>query len=195
VGAIVGVGVLVAIGASGISVGRVVVNGIGEGAVYALVALGIVMVYRSTRVLNFAQGELGTMPAFVVLALMLGGDLAAEVDPAAVGAMTMVGYTLLAVLLGAVLAVGIHALVIQRLSSASPVTTLVATASVFLLLTGTQLAVFEPRARRFPRMLDGAPCLAADGDGCARYLAVFGTRITWHNLVILVLLLPQNDAS
>jgi branched-chain amino acid transport system permease protein len=183
------VAALVAIGISDVQLGRVIVNGVNEGAVFALVALGIVLVYRSTRVLNFAQGELGTMPAFVVLFLMLGGGLDGEVDPAAFGFVVMVGFTLLAMLLGATLGVGINTLVIQRLARSSPVTSLVATASVFLLLTGMQLAVFEPRARRFPRLVEGAPCLGREGDECVRFLAVFGTRITWQNLVVLVVLL------
>jgi branched-subunit amino acid ABC-type transport system permease component len=32
-------------------------TGIGIGAVYALVALGIVLIFRATNVVNFAQGE------------------------------------------------------------------------------------------------------------------------------------------
>ena len=35
--------------------------GIREGAIYAGLALAIVIIYRSTRVINFAQGELATM--------------------------------------------------------------------------------------------------------------------------------------
>ncbi|MEZ5175589.1 MAG: branched-chain amino acid ABC transporter permease [Acidimicrobiia bacterium] len=36
---------------------RVVVSGLGSGAIYAMVALGFVLVYRGTKVINFAQGE------------------------------------------------------------------------------------------------------------------------------------------
>jgi len=42
-----------------------VVSGLSTGGVYASLALGLVIVYRSTRVINFAQGELSTFSTFV----------------------------------------------------------------------------------------------------------------------------------
>jgi branched-chain amino acid transport system permease protein len=40
------------------------------GALSALVALGMALVYRSNRILNFAQADLGTLPVVLVLMLM-----------------------------------------------------------------------------------------------------------------------------
>ena len=48
---------------------RRVLQGIVLGLLTSLVALGIVLVYRSNRVLNFAQGELGLLPT--ILSVML----------------------------------------------------------------------------------------------------------------------------
>src|SRR3954449_11550211 len=42
-----------------------------RGFIYALIAMGIVLVYRSSRVINFAVGDLG-VPAAALLALMVG---------------------------------------------------------------------------------------------------------------------------
>ncbi len=42
------------------------VGGIALGAIYALIALGFVIVYRSTHILNFAQGAILTLGAYVV---------------------------------------------------------------------------------------------------------------------------------
>ena len=49
-------------------------TGIGIGAVYALVALGFVLIFRATNVVNFAQGEFSMVAAFlmVVFAVDLG---------------------------------------------------------------------------------------------------------------------------
>ena len=44
-------------------------TGIGIGAVYALVALGFVLIFRATNVVNFAQGE------FSMVAMMTGRKL------------------------------------------------------------------------------------------------------------------------
>jgi branched-chain amino acid transport system permease protein len=64
-------------------------NGLAAGAVYALVAISFGIVYRTTRVFNFAQGDFGALGAYV--ALTAGTTLALPawtgliVGPVAVG--------------------------------------------------------------------------------------------------------------
>jgi len=48
---------------------QLMVTGFVVGSVYALVALGFVLIYKSSRVINFAQGELVLVGAFVCLSL------------------------------------------------------------------------------------------------------------------------------
>jgi branched-chain amino acid transport system permease protein len=45
---------------------QVLLVGIGDGAVYAMLGLGLVVIYRSTGLLNFAQGELAMFSTFIV---------------------------------------------------------------------------------------------------------------------------------
>ena len=45
--------------------------GVVQGMITALIAMGIVLVYRSSRVINFAVGDLG-VPATALLAIMVG---------------------------------------------------------------------------------------------------------------------------
>ena len=40
-----------------------IVEGLSSGAIYASLALALVLVYRATRIVNFAQGEMGTFSA------------------------------------------------------------------------------------------------------------------------------------
>lgn len=40
--------------------------GLGNGAVYAMIAMGLVVIYRSTGLLNFAQGEIAMFTTFLV---------------------------------------------------------------------------------------------------------------------------------
>ena len=47
-----------------------VVAGLASGGIYALLALAIVIVHRATGVLNFAQGEMATLSAFVCWSLL-----------------------------------------------------------------------------------------------------------------------------
>lgn len=49
---------------------QLVINGLVVGSIYALVAMGFVIIYKSTSVLNFAQGEFLLLGAYVSLALL-----------------------------------------------------------------------------------------------------------------------------
>ena len=48
-------------------------TGLSAGSLYAMVALGIVLIYRSTRVLNFAHGDVATLATFVAFTLLSRG--------------------------------------------------------------------------------------------------------------------------
>ena len=45
--------------------GLLILSGIANGSIYAVVALGLTLIYRSTRVLNFAHGEIFTLGAYL----------------------------------------------------------------------------------------------------------------------------------
>jgi branched-chain amino acid transport system permease protein len=47
-----------------------VVSGLASGGIYGALALAIVLIHRATGVLNFAQGELATLSAFICWALV-----------------------------------------------------------------------------------------------------------------------------
>lgn len=49
---------------------QLVINGLVVGSIYALVALGFVVIYKSSSILNFAQGEFLMLGAYVCLALV-----------------------------------------------------------------------------------------------------------------------------
>lgn len=152
------------------SVIEVLIFGIQRGAIFSLVGLGLALVYKATRILNFAQGELGTMPAFVAFLVMVGFDT--QADDADRG--LLVPGTIAAVATGVVLGVALYLLVIRRLGQVSAATSLVATTGVTLLLTTIEINVFEVRGRRFPRFVDGG-------------FRMVGTDIIveYHTLVVL----------
>src|SRR3970282_2928839 len=54
-----------------VDLAQYLVGGLTAGTLYGLVALGIVLLYRSSRVLNFAHGDLATLAAFVGFTLLL----------------------------------------------------------------------------------------------------------------------------
>src|SRR5260370_7072098 len=49
---------------------QLTINGLVVGCIYSLVALGFVIIYKSSGILNFAQGEFLLLGAYVFLAIV-----------------------------------------------------------------------------------------------------------------------------
>ena len=50
---------------------EVVVLGTITGLIYALLAIGLILAYKSSRVINFAHGEMGAMAAGIIPPLVI----------------------------------------------------------------------------------------------------------------------------
>lgn len=50
---------------------QLIVSGLSQGAIYAIIALGFVLIYKSTRILNFAQGDLMMVGSYLWFALVV----------------------------------------------------------------------------------------------------------------------------
>ncbi len=181
----------------GLSLAFTLANGLSVGAVYALVALGVALVYKATKVINFAQGALGSFPALVALWVLLEFDLTQAT--AAPSTLRFAVVALGAVLLGAALAVAMNLLVIQQLANAAPVTSLVATTGIALMLIALETILFEVKTRRFPRLIDGAPdgfeigpfCFSQVQDGACvadGTFALGGLEVPWNTVLIVIVL-------
>jgi len=73
---------------------QLLVTGLVTGSVYSLVALGFVLIYKSTSIINFAQGEFVLVGAYVCLWIVSG--LGVPFIPAFI--LTMVGAVVLGIL-------------------------------------------------------------------------------------------------
>ena len=72
-----------------------ILSGLATGSLYSLVALGLALIYRSTRILNFAHGDIataGTFCAFTLLGLNLNYGLAALIAILAGAGLAMIFY-------------------------------------------------------------------------------------------------------
>ncbi|MHB8681586.1 MAG: branched-chain amino acid ABC transporter permease [Acidimicrobiales bacterium] len=121
------------LGTVGGTLGVPLASGIVTGCVYGLVALGIVLVYRSNRIFNFAQAEFGSVAAFVALSFLNGlGPFPKVPYPLAV---------LFGLAAGALTGLATERLVIRPLFRASRATLLVATAGTALFLISAQAVI------------------------------------------------------
>lgn len=120
-----------------------VVLGLFQGAVYGLLAVGLVLVYKGTRVFNFAQGEFGTVAAFVGWALLVHASLPYP--------LAFLAGLLAAVLMGLVM----ERAVVRPLFDSPRIILLVATVGVALLAIALTVLFAKPQARVMPPMLPG----------------------------------------
>ena len=71
---------------------QLIIGGAAIGCIYALIALGFVLIYKATETVNFAQGDLMMIGGFVGLSAMtLGGMPYWAAFLATVAAMLLVG--------------------------------------------------------------------------------------------------------
>lgn len=145
--------------------------GVMNGAVFGLVALGLVLVYKGTRVFNFAQGEFGTIAAYLLFLSLNRGW------PYWVGILVALAGT---VFIGLVLERG----VIRPLINAPRINVLVATIAAALFMIGMEILI----ARIEPRSLN--PIIAAvDSSGNPNGVTVFNLPIEPQRLIALGVLL------
>lgn len=113
--------------------------GLSSGSLYALVALGLVLVYRSARVLNFAHGDVATLGTFVAFAAVTRGL------PMSVGLP-------LAIVAGAGVAMLFYfgALVPMQRKGATPLGSVILTIGLALILQGFTVWVWGAEPDRFP---------------------------------------------
>ncbi|HEX9235414.1 MAG TPA: branched-chain amino acid ABC transporter permease [Actinomycetota bacterium] len=140
---------------------KFMVVGVFQGATYGLLAVGLVLVYKGTRTFNFAQGEFGTVAAYVTYALFANAGLP-------YGVAVLVGL-LCAVLVGLI----VERLVVRPLLNAPRLTLLVATVGVALFIISVTIIVGQV----VPRVL--APAIPG------RAIYIFGAGIQPQQLLIL----------
>ena len=110
--------------------------GIREGAIYAGLALAIVLIYRSTRVINFAQGEMATFTTFVAWSLMNQGLSFWAAFPIVL-AIAFAG------------GIAIERIVIRPVENASVLTIVIITLGLALLLNGLMSMIWGGQNRQF----------------------------------------------
>jgi len=141
---------------------QALVNGVIFGAPYSLLALGLVLVYKGSRVFNFAQGEFGTVGAFVTLLLQSHVPLL----------LAVIG----GVISGAVMGLATERFVVQPLFDAPKVTLLVATAAVALGAIALQLAIGDAEIRTLRPLVSGDAFVIAN------------VPVLWQQLLIILAL-------
>jgi branched-chain amino acid transport system permease protein len=141
---------------------QLLVAGLATGGIYALVAIGFVLLWQTSQTINFAQGEFVMVPAFFVLAAMKLGGVSFPV----------------AMLLGFLVTVVVLGLLFKRLL----VDPIIRHGVLPLVISSIALAIFLKESVKEFYAADAQPFPAA---WATTNLTVGGAVVSVQNLVII----------
>ena len=113
-------------------------TGLSDGAIYGSLALALVLIYKATEVINFAQGEMAMFTTYIAWALMGHGSTFEWWAFFATLGIAFVG--------GAAL----QQTVIRPLERASVLTAVMATIALLVILNGLAAWIWSPQLQFFP---------------------------------------------
>ena len=123
---------------------QMIVSGIALGAIYGLIALGIVMVYKATGILNFAHGESAMLSAFVAFTLFKLG-------------LPVWAVVVLTLLFGAALGMSIERLVIRHFIGKPLLSSAITTLGMYLIFGDLAIWIWGKDTQELPSLFSAAP--------------------------------------
>ncbi len=142
-----------------------VISGVTVGSTYGLTALGFTMIFNTTEIINFAQGEF----------VMLGGMLA--VFAVRWGGLPLPAAVALSVLLTTAAGVVVDRLTIRPVRGRSVITLIIITVGVSILLRGGAMLVFGKDTFSLPGFSGADPMLVGGAAVLPQSLWVVGITI------------------
>jgi branched-chain amino acid transport system permease protein len=135
--------------------------GTGSGAVYAAIAVGLVLTYRSSGVLNFAHGAVAMYATYVFVALRVDGELFLPIPGSVgrlhVGELPTAAAAVVAIVAAALLEVLAYLLVFRPLRRAPALSRVVASVGLMLTLQAVVTLQYGADAVAVPTILPNEP--------------------------------------
>ena len=143
---------------------QLVIDGIAIGSIYGALALALVLIFRSTGIVNFAQGEMAMFSTFIAWGLVEAGL------PLLLALICALGLSLLG-------GMAIERILIRPVEGQDPLTILIVTLGLFILINSAAGWIWGFENRGFPRALpDGSADIA-------------GVTISYESIGIVAILL------
>jgi branched-chain amino acid transport system permease protein len=124
---------------------QLIVSGMAVGILYGLVALGVVLIFKSTNILNFAHGELAMVSTFFAYTLLTNLRLP---YPLAV---------ILTLVFAALIGYGIERFITRPFIGSAQMTVVIVTLGLFLLLGVVAMWIWGKDPLTFPSMIPDKP--------------------------------------
>ena len=130
--------------------GQVIVSGLAIGSLYALMALALVLIYQSTDVINFAQGELATFTTFVAWTLITHAKL-----PWAVA-------FLITLVVAAITGALVERLIVRHVENAPLLSIVIVTLGLFTIINSIDGLIWGYVYKNFPSPFSGRPLILGE---------------------------------
>lgn len=154
-----------------------VFDGLANGSAYALIAVALVLIFKATTLINFAQGELAMLGAFFCIQLWYWG-------------VPMWGAVIVAMVLTALLAAGVERTLIRPFDPKDHLPLVIITLGLFLAINAFAGIVWRFDPRQFPELFPSGNALNIGSRGLSWY-AVFTIGLTIIVILLLQLLLNK----
>ena len=125
--------------------GQLIMSGLATGSLYALTAVAVVVVFRNTRTINLAQGDLAMMGAFMALVFIKNFELNYYLA-LALSVICIMG-----------LGVAVERLVMRPIANSDWLTLFTATLGVYYILHGVAGWLWGRDTKAFPVTFDPTP--------------------------------------
>jgi branched-chain amino acid transport system permease protein len=151
---------------------QLVVDGIADGSIYGAVALSLVLIYRTTGIVNFAQGEMAMFSTFVAWGLIEAGlPLAAAL-----------ALTLVLSFLGGMI---IERVIIRPVEGGEPLVLVIVTLGLLILLNSAAGWIWGFSNRSFPSLFSNDSVDVAGVRIDVESLGIVGVMLAVVGLVFL----------
>jgi branched-chain amino acid transport system permease protein len=121
-----------------VETGQQILNALSLGGIYALLALGLAIVFSILHLINFAHGELITLPAYAMYGMYLLG-------------LPWVAFAAISILVGVVAALAMERIAFRPVRDASPATLLLTSLGLSIIIQALLQMLISPRERAVPQ--------------------------------------------
>jgi branched-chain amino acid transport system permease protein len=121
-----------------VEAGQQILNALSVGGVYALLALGLAIVFSILHLVNFAHGELITLPAYAMYGMYLLG-------------LPWAVFATISILVGVVAALAMERIAFRPVRDASPATLLLTSLGLSIIIQALLQMLISPRERAVPQ--------------------------------------------
>ena len=142
-----------------------VLSGLSNGAIYALIGFGFAIIYNSTGIINFAQGEF----------VMLGGML--TVFFLAVFKLPLAAAIILAIIISTIVGVSFERLAIRPLKNASPLSLIIITIGASIFMRGAAMLIWGKDTYALPAFSGSDPLYIAGATILPQHLWILGVTV------------------